>query len=129
MELEGTQSGDWTAVDLPSPEEVADLLRSCEFALSHGQSAMVAFVDRKHVGAISRDFDRMGEVIRQVKAMLDRLPPEPPMSPERMQVVGRVVAAALNKRLGDGTQQDVDEAMDAWLAHDEPPAAARGGES
>lgn len=100
----------------PTPEEVADLLRSCDFALSRGEAALVAFVDRRYVEAIGRDFERMGQVKKQVRAMLDRLPSEPPMSPEREQAVGRMVAAALNKRFGDGTAEDVKEAVDAYFA-------------
>lgn len=100
----------------PTPEEMADLLRSVEFAMSHGRTAMVAFFDTKYgAKAIERDYERMGEVLRRVKAMLDRLPPEPPMTPEHEAKVGRVVAAALNKRFGDGTAEDVAAAVeDAW---------------
>lgn len=101
----------------PTPEEVADLLRSVEFAMSHGRTAMVAFVDRQYVEAIGRDFDRMGEVGKQVKAMLDRLPPEPPMTPDHMEKVGAVVSAALRKRFGEGTADELTEAInDAWPA-------------
>lgn len=98
----------------PTPEEVADLLRSVEFAMSHGRSAMVAFFDTKYgASAIERDYERMGEVMKQVKAMLDRLPPKPPMTPEHEAKVGRVVAAALNKRLGDGTAEELHDAIEA----------------
>lgn len=100
----------------PSPEEVADLLRLVEFAMSHGRSAMVAFFDTKYgASAIERDYERMKEVERQVKAMLDRLPPEPPMSPEHQEKVGAVVGAALRKRLGEGSAEELIEAMEeAW---------------
>lgn len=98
----------------PTPEEVAELLRSVEFALSHGRTAMVAFFDTKYeASAIERDYDRMREVERQVKAMLDRLPPEPPMTPERMEKVGAVVGAALRKRFGEGTAEELDAAVQA----------------
>lgn len=98
----------------PTPEEVADLLRSVQFAMSHGRSAMVAFFDTKYgASAIERDYERMKEVERQVKAMLDRLPPEPPMTPEHMEKVGRVVSAALRKRFGEGTAEELDAAVAA----------------
>lgn len=111
--MSDTDNGDSVT---PSPEEVAHLLRVCKFALEHGRAAMVAFVDRTSVSAIGRDVERMGEVLKQVKAMLDRLPPEGPMSPERQKLVGSVVGAVLRKRFDGGPQEDVDRAVDAWLA-------------
>lgn len=97
----------------PTMEEVADLLRSVEFALTHGRSSLLAFVDRRQLKAIERDFERMGYVLKQVKAMLDRLPPEPPMSPEHAAKVGNVIAALLNKRFGEGTDDEVTDALEA----------------
>ena len=99
----------------PTLDELADLLRSVEFALDHGRTSMVAFVDRKHVSAIERDFDRMGEVKKQVSAMLDRLPPEPPMTPEREREVGAFLAAVLDKRFGGGSQEAVDAAAKTFI--------------
>ena len=87
---------------------MADLLRSVQFTMSHGRSAMVAFFDTKYgASAIERDYERMKEVEGQVKAMLDRLPPEPPMSPEHAEKVGAVVGAALRKRFGEGTAEEL----------------------
>lgn len=105
----------------PTLDEVADLLRSVEFALDHGRAAMVAVVDRRYVDAISRDFDRMGEVKKQVKAMLDRLPPEEPMTPERMEKVGAVVGAALRKRFGEGSAEELSAAIKAAWPSDRTP--------
>lgn len=100
----------------PTLDEVAELLRSVEFAMDHGQTAMVAFFDTKYgASAIERDYERMKEVRRQVKAMLERLPPEPPMTPEHMEKVGAVVAAALRKRFDEGTAEELDAAVvAAW---------------
>lgn len=98
----------------PTLEEIADLLRSVEFAMSHGRSAMVAFFDTKYgASAIEGDFERMKEVERQVKAMLDRLPPEEPMSPEKMEKIGAVVSAALRKREGEATDEELAAAIRA----------------
>lgn len=110
----------------PTPEEMADLLRLVQFAMSHGRSAMVAFFDTKYgASAIERDYERMKEVERQVKAMLDRLPPEPPMSPEHMAKVGAVVGAALRKRFGEGSQAELVEAIeDAWPDSTDPDAGS-----
>lgn len=108
----------WTnAAD--TADETASLLRSVEFALDHGRTSMVAFVDRKHVAAIERDFERMGEVKKQVSAMLDGLPPEPPMTPEREREVGAFLAAVLDKRFGDGSQEAVDKAAAAFIKADQ----------
>lgn len=110
---------------MPEPQELADLLRSVSFALEHGRASMVAFVDRNHVKAISRDFDRMGEVNKQVKALLEHLPPPVPMTPEREEKVRGALAAVLDRRFGDGTQEAVTSAIRA-LADDEDGARRSG---
>ena len=117
-----------TGIAGPTPEEVASLLRSVEFAMSHGRSAMVAFFDTKYgTSAIERDYERMKEVERQVKAMLDRLPPEPPMTPEHMEKVGAVVSAALRKRFGEGTAEELDAAVEAAWPDPEREASWQPG--
>ena len=104
----------------PSLDELAELLRSCEFAMSQGRSAMVAFFDTKYgSSAIERDYERMREVERQIKVMLNRLPPEPPMTAEQFEKVGAVVSAALRKRFGEGSAEELDAAVSAaWPTHE-----------
>lgn len=104
---------------LPEPQELADLLRSVSFALEHGRSAMVAFVDRRYVKAIGSDFDRMGLANKQVKAMLEHLPPPVPMIPEREEKVRALLTATLDKRFGDGSQEAVDQAVAALVEPDD----------
>lgn len=106
---------------------IADLLRTCEFAMSHARTALVAFVDRTQVGAVSRDFDRLGEVVKAVNAALVDLPPAEPMTPEREEVLGRFVAAVLDKRFGEGSQEAVDEAARAaWITARARPTESEG---
>lgn len=111
---------------MPEPQALADLLRSVSFALEHGRASMVAFVARDQVKAIGRDFDRMGEVNKQVKALLEHLPPPEPMSPEREEKVRTMLAAVLDKRFGDGTQEAVDSAIHA-LADEQDKADSSSG--
>lgn len=99
----------------PTLEEVADLLRSVDFTLGRSRTSLVANCRPQHVGFIERDVDRLTEMMAQVKAMLDRLPPEPPMTPEREQEVGGFIAAVLDKRFGDGSQEAVDVAAKAFI--------------
>lgn len=105
----------------PSPEEVRDLL----LTVQHVMRELRGLILHKP-GPLSdlspREKQLFGwglDANHSINRMLERLPPKPPMSPDREKVVGRVVAAALNKRFGDGTQEDVDQAVDAWLNHDE----------
>lgn len=108
----------------PTPEEVADLLRLVKFTLERSRTALVASCRPSDIGFIGRDVDRLTEMMSQVGAMIDRLPPEEPMSEERMEQVGAVVVAALRKRFGEGTQEELVEAMEnAW-----PGATVTSGE-
>lgn len=102
------------------PHEMADLLRTVAFAIDHASTAMVAFVDRRYVDAIGRDYERLQEARKRITVALGHLPPEPPMTPEREAKIGRLVAAALNKRFGDGSAEAVAAAMDDLVAPSEP---------
>lgn len=104
-----------TAIVPPSDEEVADLLRRVEFAMDRAETAMVAFVDHRYIGAIVRDYERLQAVRKAVLAALDRYPPEPPMTPEREAVIGNLIGAVLDKRFGDGSQEAVTEAIQRAL--------------
>lgn len=95
----------------PTLDETADLLRLVLFTLERSQTSLVAHCRPTDIDFIGRDVDRLTEMMRQVKAMLDRLPPEEPMTPERMEQVGAVVDAVLRK---EGSQEELAEAMKAW---------------
>lgn len=99
------------------PHEMADLLRTVAFAIDSASTAIVAFVDRRYVDAIGRDYDRLQEAKKRIATALEHLPPEPPMTPEREAKIGAFVGAVLNKRFGDGTDEDVKRTLDA-LADD-----------
>lgn len=97
----------------PTPEETADLLRLVQFTLERSRTSLVANCRPEHIDFIERDVNRLTEMLSQVKAMLDRLPPEEPMSEERLEKVGAVVGAALRKRFGEGSAEELSEAMEA----------------
>lgn len=80
-----------------TPEDTARLLRLADFAMDHASTALVAFVDKRYVEAIKRDFDRLTEVRRQVKAALEHLPPEPPLTPEREAECAEIIGRALRR--------------------------------
>lgn len=104
----------------PTLEELADLLRSVEFTLERSRTSLVANCRPAHIEFIERDVDRLTEMMRQVKAMLDRLPPAEPMSPEQLERVGAVVGAALRKRSGEGSAEELRVAMEAaWPSGEE----------
>lgn len=97
----------------PTLDEMADLLRAVAFTLDRTETAFVASIDSRYLDHAKRDLARLSEAKKQVRAMLTRLPPEPPMSPEREQVIGNLIGAVLDKRFGDGSQEAVDEAIQA----------------
>lgn len=106
-----------SAIAPPTPDEVAALLRTVEFTIDRTETSFVTCMDRRYVGPTTkRDLDRMDEAKRQVRAMLDRLPPEPPMTPEREASVGQFLGAVLDKRFGEGSQEAVAEALDGLMA-------------
>jgi hypothetical protein len=92
---------------------MAVLLRTVAFTLDRTETAFVASIDSRYLAHVKRDLARLAEAKKQVRAMLTRLPPEPPMSPEREQAIGNLIGAVLDKRFGDGSQEAVDEAIRA----------------
>jgi hypothetical protein len=82
----------------PTPEAVAELLRTADFALERSNVALVAFTN--NVKAVGRDFDRNREVRRRIKAMLEHLPPKPPLTPEQEAECLAIISEALQKRFG-----------------------------
>lgn len=101
------------AMSEPTPQEVADLLRTIDFAVEHGMTALVAFGDKRHVSALERDFNRMQEARRQIKAMLVCLPAAVPLTDEQMAAAARVIGAVLDKRFGDGDDRAIADALEA----------------
>lgn len=101
----------------PTPEEVRDLLDVVRWMFRQERNDILStpgkltdLNDEK-----KRRLEHLLDVDRQVKAMLDRLPPRPPMSDDQMKKVGAVVGAALRKRFGEGTAEELTEAMGvAW---------------
>jgi hypothetical protein len=90
-------------------DEVAEVLRWCVDGLSDAVTSLVAFSDRRFdVGPYCERLDRKRRLAEQ---MLNRLPPEPPMTPEREAQIGRLVGAVLDKRFGSGSQEAVDQAI------------------
>lgn len=108
-----------TAPSGHTPQEMGDLLRTVDFALSHGMTALVAFGDRRYLETVARDHQRMGEARKQIAEALKRLPAAVPLTDEQMEKVGRVVGAVLDKRFGDGSQGAVDSAMSDWFGGEE----------
>lgn len=103
----------------PSPEEVRDLLSTVEWMLRQERNDIISTPGRLTDLAPEkvRRLEHLYDVDRQVRAMLKRLPPPPPMSEERMEKVGAVVGAALRKRFGEGSAEEVAAAVEAaWPA-------------
>lgn len=110
----------------PSPEEVRDLLSTVEWMLRQERNDIISTPGRLTDLAPEkvRRLEHLYDVDRQVRAMLKRLPPPPPMSEERMEKVGAVVGAALRKRFGEGSAEQVAAAVEAaW------PGAVTGNQS
>lgn len=85
------------------------------------QVALVAFGDQRYGEALERDFNRAKSTLTAIDELLEKLPPEIPMTAEQEAKVGRVVAAALNKRFGGGDETELDAALDDWLEPEAPP--------
>lgn len=98
------------------PAELAALLRNVDHVMRGAQDALVAFA-RDDAGQVGRQYERLQWARKEVAVLLERLPPEPPLSPEREAQLGRVIGAVLNKRFGDGSEAEVTKALDAaWPA-------------
>lgn len=90
----------WTT-EHPSPQEVGDLLRTVEFAMSHAVTAAVAFGTEATVKAMSRDLERLDEARRQVRAVLSKLPPALPLTPEQEAEAAYWIGRALDRIAGE----------------------------
>lgn len=97
----------------PTAEEVAEVLRSARYVMDRASVGLIACVSADRVHLVEGDFNRLRTAVASVDALLDRLPPEPPMTPEQEAKVGAVIGAVLRKRFGDGTAEEVAAAIDA----------------
>lgn len=97
----------------PTLDEVAEVLRWCVDGLKDASNSLVAFSDRKY--DITRYVERIDRKRRLAEQMVERLPPEPPMTPEREAAVGQFIGAVLDKRFGSGSQEAVTDALDDLL--------------
>ena len=59
----------------------------------------MAFAAPAYVGRLGREHDRLKWARSEIAAWLERLPPEPPLTPEREAQLGRLIGAALDKRI------------------------------
>lgn len=100
----------------PTPEEVRDLLDTVRWMFRQERNAIISVPSlRDLTDEQKRRLEHLTDVDKQVRAMLKRLPPTPPMTEERMEKVGAVVGAALRKRFGEGSQEELVDAMEvAW---------------
>lgn len=78
----------------PTPEELAELLRHADFALERSIVSMIAFT-LPFTDSVNRDCERNEYVRKQIKAMLEHLPPKPPMTPEQEAEAAKWIARAL----------------------------------
>lgn len=101
--------------EIVPPEEVRDLLDIVRWMFRQERNDILSTPGKltELPEARKRRLEHLLDVDRQVKAMLDRLPPHPPMSDEQMEKVGAVVSAALRKRFGEGTAEELGAAVDA----------------
>lgn len=93
------------------PVELAKLLRNVDHVMRGAQTALMAFANPVYAERLQREHDRLGWARSEVAAVLQGLPPEPPLTPEREAQLGRLLGAVFDKRFGDGGQEAVDAAM------------------
>lgn len=83
------------SAETPTPEVVADVLRQADFALQQSTVAMIAFL-RPFTDRASWDCHRNEVARKRIAALLEHLPPEPPLTPEQearaAEWVGRALA-------------------------------------
>ena len=65
------------------PLRSATVLRHVDHVLEGAGSALVAFGDDRYAKRLSREYERLRSARSELAGVLERLPPEPPMSPER----------------------------------------------
>jgi len=78
-----------------TPDEMAEVLRWADFAMSQAGSAIIAFVPSAQIDYCERDLDRMADVRKVIRQMLERLPPEPPLTDEQEREAASLIRSAL----------------------------------
>lgn len=78
----------------PTPEELAEVLRLADFALERSTVTMIALV-RPFSARTNRDCERNQETRKRIKALLEHLPPKPPLTPEQEAEAAKWIARAL----------------------------------
>jgi hypothetical protein len=98
-------------------QRVADCLRGARQEFNDLCTSIIAFGNfDRWAEPLERAHRHAKRTLTWVDEVLAILPPPIPMTPEREAAVGRVIGAALDKRFGDGTEEDVKAAFDAWDA-------------
>lgn len=79
-----------------SPQEIGELLRDCEHAMSRTRASIVAQrgVDLDYYRL---DLHRLTEAIKAVKAALPEFPPAPPLTPEQEARAQEWIGRALDR--------------------------------
>ena len=95
------------------PVELAAMLRNVDHVLRGAETSLMAFAAPAYVGRLGREHDRLKWARSEIAAWLERLPPEPPLTPEREAQLGRLIGAVLDKRFGDGSDEAI---ASAWGA-------------
>lgn len=98
--------------DTPDMQRIADVLRQADFVLNRAHTSLIAFCDRRFFARVEGECARIELARKAIGAELERLPPPIPMTPEREAQIGALLAAVLDKRFGDGTDEDVQRAFE-----------------
>jgi hypothetical protein len=102
-----------TEGDTPiEPAELASMLCNVDHVLRGAQTSLLAFAAPAYVDRLGREHERLKWARSEIAAWLKRLPPEPPLTPEREAQLGRLIGAVLDKRFGDGSDDAIASAWD-----------------
>ena len=86
---------------VPSPEELAAILRQIDFALEQSTVAMIAFI-RPFTDRVNWDCERNEHSRKLIAQLLAKLPPEPPLTPEQEARAAEYVRKAIAQIDGFG---------------------------
>ena len=93
-------------------QEMADLLRRCRDRIKDLQTALVAFGDGRYLSGIESHHTRANWTLAAIDTALEGLPAERPLTPAQFDAARKVIAAALDKRFGDGGDEAIVSAFD-----------------
>lgn len=105
-------------------QETADLLRMARDRIKDMQTSLVAFGDRRYLSGIESQHARAGWTLAAIDKALEPLPGPVPLTPQQEQAARKVIAAVLEKRFGDGSSEDVAEALNGLVAARPVPVVA-----